>query len=135
MQARKLKIAVVSAFYSEGMGYTENCLSKALASLGHEIHLVTSTFNVYGNEPLYDQTYRGFLGPRQVASGTHIVDGYTVHRLGASLIAGYVSLHGLQQKIRELAPDIVHSIEIASLPTFALAIQKPLAGFRLFCDT
>lgn len=135
MQARKLKIAVVSAFYSEGMGYTENCLSKALASLGHEIHLVTSTFNVYGNEPLYDQTYRGFLGPRQVASGTQIVDGYTVHRLGASLIAGYVSLHGLQQRIRELAPDIVHSIEIASLPTFALAIQKPLAGFKLFCDT
>src|SRR5436190_1427792 len=68
MQARKLKIAVVSAFYSEGMGYTENCLSKALASLGHEIHLVTSTFNVYGNEPLDDQTYRGFPGPRHVAS-------------------------------------------------------------------
>jgi len=58
---RKLKIVIVSAFYSEGMGYSENCLSKALAKLGHDVHVVTSTYNVYGSEPLYSGTYREFL--------------------------------------------------------------------------
>ena len=63
-QPPPLRIAVVSAFYSEGMGYTENCLPRALAGRGHEVHVVASTFNVYGNDPLYDETYREFLGPR-----------------------------------------------------------------------
>ncbi len=135
VESAKLKIVVVSAFYSEGMGYTENCLPKALASLGHEVHLICSTLNVYGTEPLYDLTYRAFLGPPRVPSGTHLVDGYVVHRLPARLIGGYVSLKGLHRRVRELSPDIVHSIEIASLPTFALAMQKPVAGFKLFCDT
>jgi glycosyltransferase involved in cell wall biosynthesis len=130
-----LKIAVVSAHYSEGMGYTENCLPKALASLGHDVHVVTSTFNVYGNEPLYDGTYRDFLGPPQVPPGSKAVDGYQLHRLDARLVAGYVSLKGLNKKIRDLSPHIVHSIEIASLPTFALAMAKPFARYKLFCDT
>lgn len=135
VKSDKLKIVIVSACYSEGMGYTENCLPKALAGLGHEVHLVCSTFNVYGNEPLYEQTYRSFLGPPRVAGGSRLVDGYTVHRLDARLIGGYVSLKGLQRRIRGLSPDIVHSMEIASLPTFALAMQKPFAHFKLFCDT
>jgi hypothetical protein len=45
-----MKIAVVSIFYSEGMGYSENCLPRALAALGHEVHLITTVFNVYGND-------------------------------------------------------------------------------------
>ena len=68
-QVRKLKIAIVSGFYSEGMGYSENCLSKALAKLGHDVHVVTSTYNVYGSEPLYDADYREFLGPATTAVG------------------------------------------------------------------
>src|SRR6266516_2940925 len=130
-----LKIAVVSPFYSEGMGYTENCLPRALARRGHEVHVVASTFNVYGNEPLYDQTYREFLGPRQLAPGSQSVDGYRVHRLDARLVSGYVTMKGLLAKIGVLTPDVVHSIEIASLPTFALAMKKPFAKYKLFCDT
>jgi glycosyltransferase involved in cell wall biosynthesis len=132
----KLRIAIVSAFYSEGMGYSENCLSKALASLGHEVHVVTSTFNVYGNEPEYDKTYREFLGPRQLAPGTTSVDGYHVHRLKSGLVAGfYVTIDGLVKKIAELEPDIVHTLEIASLQTFALAAKRPFAKYKLFSET
>ena len=134
-QVEKLKIVIVSAFYSEGMGYSENCLSKALAKFGHDVHVVTSTYNVYGNESLYDVTYREFLGPRQMPVGTRVVDGYTVHRLDADLISGYVNFKGMNAKVRQLAPDIVHSLEIASLQTFALAALKPFAGFKLFTET
>jgi len=130
-----MRVAIVSAFYSEGMGYSENCLSKALAKLGHDVHVVTSTYNVYGNEPLYDATYREFLGPPVTSPGRWRIDGYTVHRLDSSLYHGYVNIHGLNRKVRQLAPDIVHSLEVASIQTFQLATLKPLAGFKLFTET
>jgi glycosyltransferase involved in cell wall biosynthesis len=134
-QVRKLKIVIVSAFYSEGMGYSENCLSKALAKLGHDVHVVTSTYNVYGTEPLYNATYREFLGPAKTTVGTRVIDGYTVHRLDAGLLFGYVNIRGLNAKVRELAPDIVHSLEVASLQTYKLAGLQPLARFNLFTET
>lgn len=134
--AKRLKIVVVSAFYSEGMGYSENCLSRALAKLGHEVHVLTSTYNVYGNEQkLYDETYAEMLGPRIVDIGVRTVDGYTVHRLETRLVGGYVHIEGLNATIRKLDPDIVHSLEIGSVQTMMLALQKPFSKFRLFTET
>jgi glycosyltransferase involved in cell wall biosynthesis len=133
--ARHLKIALVSPFYSEGMGYSENCLPKALACLGHDVHVITSTYNVYGNEALYDQTYAKFLGPRQRPVGSMVVDGYQVHRLPPRELSRYIRLKGLAPKIRSLQPDVVHSLEIASLLTFDLAARKPFARYKLFCET
>jgi len=131
----RMRIVVVSTFYSEGMGYTENCLPKALAARGHEVHLVTSVFNVYGNQADYATTYGDFLGPNVTSPGTTTVDGYQVHRLPARIVGGYVMSLGLASKIRALAPDVVHSLEIASLQTYRLALQKPFARFALFCET
>src|SRR5262249_16255744 len=130
-----LKIVVVSAFYSDGMGYSENCLPKVLPSFGHDVHVITSTFNVSGNEPAYDDTYKEFLGPRQVPAGTSTVDGYRVHRLESDLLSGYVRIKGMSKRVAELSPDIVHSLEIASLQTFELAVRRPLARYRLFTET
>lgn len=135
MRSRSLRIVVVSAFYSEGMGYTENCLPKVLAALGHEVHLITSTFNVYGTEPLYDDTYSEFLGPREVLPGSTMVDGYHVHRLASTSVSGYVRIKGLSKRIAALAPDVVHSIALASLPTFELAAMRPFASYRLFAES
>ena len=130
-----MRIVVVSGFYSEGMGYTENCLPRSLARLGHEVHVVSSDLNVYGNTADYDRTYRSFLGPAKQPAGTTASDGYMVHRLRSRLVSGYVHLTGLAAKIRELAPDVVHSTEIASLQTFVLAAAKPFIGFELFTET
>ena len=135
LNSKRMKIVVVSAYYSEGMGYSENCLSRALAALGHEVHLITSTFNVYGNLPSYDETYREFLGPRQLEPGSRIVDGYQVHRLESDLVSGFVRIKGLSDKVMSLDPDIVHSLEVASLQTFELALTKPFANYKLFCET
>jgi glycosyltransferase involved in cell wall biosynthesis len=133
--SRRLRIVIVNAVYSEGMGYSENCLPKALATLGHEVHVVTSTYNVYGNEAIYDATYTGFLGPRQAPAGTKMVDGYTVHRLRATLVGGYVWTPGIMGTIRELRPDIVHCIEIGSLQAFAVAALRVVSDFKLFSET
>jgi glycosyltransferase involved in cell wall biosynthesis len=131
----KARIAIVAGFYSEGMGYSENCLSRALARRGHDVHVVTSTYNVYGNEPLYQQTYESFLGPARTSPGSRFVDGYQLHRLDTELISGYLRLKGLTSKIRAIRPDVVHSLEVASLQTWELACARPLLDFRLFCES
>jgi glycosyltransferase involved in cell wall biosynthesis len=130
-----LKIAVVSSFYSEGMGYTENCLPKALARLGHEVHLLTSQLNVYGNESDYNNTYESFLGCADQGTKKFITDGYTVHRLNSTTVSGYVLIKSLITRLREINPEFVYSIEIASLQTFQLAAIRYLIGFRLFAET
>jgi glycosyltransferase involved in cell wall biosynthesis len=130
-----MRIAVVSTFYSEGMGYTENCLPRALAALGHEVHLITTVFNVYGHTADYARTYQDFLGPPRVAPGTTVVDGYRVHRLDATIKGGYVVSRGLTAKVRAIAPDVVHSLEIASLQTYQLAMLRLVRTFALFCET
>jgi glycosyltransferase involved in cell wall biosynthesis len=130
-----MKIVVFGTFYSEGMGYAENCLPKALANLGHEVHLVTSNLNVYGDSEIYEKTYKTFLGPANQSVGEFFIDGYTVHRLPSTNIFGYVYVQSLFDKIRMLSPDIVHSTEICSLNTFFLTILKPFFRFKLFTET
>ena len=133
--SKKLRIAVVSTFYSPGMGYSENCLPRSLAALGHDVHLVTTTYNVYGNEPGYDATYREFLGPPIVEPGTFDVDGYRVHRLPTALTFGYPRLLGLRRQIKNIRPDIIHALEIASLPTLSLAFWRFEERYKLFCES
>jgi glycosyltransferase involved in cell wall biosynthesis len=130
-----LRIAVVSAFFSEGMGYTENCLPKTLARLGHEVHVLTSTLNVYGNSPDYERTYSAFLGPADQGVRTFQTDGYTVHRLPSTLVSGFVNIRGLRAALRAVKPDVVHCTEIASLQSFKLAFLRPMLGFKLFGET
>src|SRR5262245_41937410 len=103
-RSQKLRIAVVTPFYSAGMGYTENCLPKALAALGHDLHVITSTLNVYGNEPSYDRNYRDLLGPPEVTGGSTRSNGFQVHRLPPTRVSNYVTLKGLRAKVREVAP-------------------------------
>nr|WP_315156022.1 glycosyltransferase family 4 protein [uncultured Flavobacterium sp.] len=130
-----MKIMFISAFYSEGMGYSENSLPKSLASLGHEVHVITSDFNVYGNDPSYNQTYRSFLGEAKQPLGTFDSVGYKVHRLKSVDILGYVYIKGLRRKIVELSPDIVQVTEIASLNTFKLALLKSFFKFKLYTES
>jgi glycosyltransferase involved in cell wall biosynthesis len=117
------------------MGYTENCLPRALAALGHDVHVIATVFNVYGNEADYAKTYQAFLGPNRAEPGSAVVDGYRVHRLEARVVGGYVVPRGLAAKLRELEPDVVHSLEIASVQTYELAWQRMFRRFALFCET
>lgn len=131
----KLRVAVVSAFYSEGMGYTENCLPKFLAAMGHDVHVFTSAYNVYGNEPDYSRIYESFLGPAVQPVGTYRSSGYTVHRLPSRLLSGYVWLPTLWRTMAKVRPDVVHSLEHGSLLTFCVAALRPLLGFSLFTES
>lgn len=129
-----MKIVIVSTFYSKGLGYTENCLPRALADRGHDVHVLTSSLNVYGTSEDYRSTYETFLGPADQGIGCFNVDNYMVHRLPYSIVGGYVAIVGLAAKLRQLHPEIVHSTAIASLSSFKLALLQPVMGFRLFTE-
>ncbi len=46
-----------------------------------------------------------------------------------------MNIKGLNAKVRELAPDIVHSLEVASLQTYWLATLRYFARFKFFTET
>ena len=61
-----MKVVFISVWFSEGMGYSENMFPKALAKLGVEVHLVTSTAQIYYYSPNYDSVYKAHLGSKFV---------------------------------------------------------------------
>jgi glycosyltransferase involved in cell wall biosynthesis len=129
-----MKIVLVTTYYSKGMGYTENCLPRSLAALGHEVHVVTSEYNIYGNAPDYSKNYQEFLGDAIQPCGTFDCDGCTVHRLPSRDLFGYIQIIGLSKKVHDLNPDIVHSVAIASVQTYALALSKPFSKYLIFSE-
>ena len=109
-----MKIVCISPWFSEGMGYSENMWPKALAKTGAEVHLVTSTAQIYYNSPNYAKVYEPFIGPNIVASETKMVDDYTLHRLPyfkSRKKNGLPGIRNLYQKLKELNPDIVQTFD------------------------
>jgi glycosyltransferase involved in cell wall biosynthesis len=117
------------------MGYVENCLPKALAALGHEVHLVTSTAQVYFNSPAYAVTYEPFLGPGVVPGGVKALDGYTLHRLPYGWWRKRLRIKGLARILWRLKPQIVQALEVVSQTTYEAALAKAVLGYKLFLET
>lgn len=119
-----MKIVFISNWYSEGMGYAENMFPKALALLGQEVHLVTSTAQIYYYSPTYEKTYQSFLGPKFVEPGVKRIDGYTLHRLPyyktKRLYEG-PGLTGLYDCLKALQPDVIQVFEIKQEATYTAA--------------
>src|ERR1700730_6482169 len=110
-----MKVVFISPWYSEGMGYSENMFPKALARLGVDVHLVTSTAQIYYYSPNYDKVYKPYLGPKFVDSGTKEINGYTLHRLPfyePSNIYKGPGIRGLYEYLDELKPDVIQTFEI-----------------------
>jgi glycosyltransferase involved in cell wall biosynthesis len=134
---RPLKIAFITEMYSEKMGYSENFLPKAVARLGHEVHVIASTAQVYFNSPSYKKTYEPFLGPNIVAPGTKEIDGYTLHRLPLkpAIRKNVIRLEGLKPLLEQLAPDIIQAFNIYSVTCYEAALIAQETGARFFTES
>jgi glycosyltransferase involved in cell wall biosynthesis len=130
-----MKIAIISDWFSEKMGYAENCLPKALASLGHETHLITTNAQTYFNSTTYKETYEPFIGPGIVSCGSKRLYGYTLHRLPYGKFFGRLRIRGLRQKLIELCPEIVQTFDVISLATLEAALLKFSLGYELFLES
>ena len=129
---KKLKIVYVFNSFSEKMGYTSNCLPKALADLGHEIHVIAPNVQVYYNAPFYAKTYQSFLGSPITEIGSKSIDGFQLHRLPHKNFKTEVDIIGLYKKLKELKPDIVQTFHLNSIITIKLALYKTILNYKLF---
>jgi len=130
-----MRIAIIADWFAEKMGYAENCLPKAIAALGHEVHLITSNVQPYFNSKNYRETYESFIGPGIVACESRELDGYTLHRLPHSQYRRILRIRGLRQKLLELCPQIVQTFDVTSLTTLEAAMLKSSAGYKLFLES
>ena len=129
-----MKIVLLTQWFSEKMGYSDNFLPKALAQLGHEVHLIATNGQVYFNSPAYSEVFGKFLGPPQVECGTKNIDGYTLHRLPYLLIGNHVYIKGLSDRLRSIRPDVVQTGEIISLLTYQTALAKLFLRLKMFIE-
>ena len=119
-----MKIVFVSQWFSEKMGYIENCLPFSVAKLGIEVHLVTSTAQVYFYQKHFKESYGTYLGEPIVNKGTYTLQGVTIHRLPFWHRKNIIYTRGLKKIISDIQPHIVHALDFESVDTLRLACYK-----------
>ena len=132
---RPLRIVIISDWFSETMGYSENCLPKALASLGYAVDVITTDAQVYFDSPEYAETYAPFLGPPTVPTGVKTLDGYTLHRLPHRRWRGRLRIGGLYAKLKAIRPDVVQVYEIGNLSTLEASLAQLRLRYKLFLES
>jgi glycosyltransferase involved in cell wall biosynthesis len=129
--AHPLCIAVVTDVFSKEMGYAESALPKALASLGADVHVITTRLAPHYNRSDFQKMYGQLTRSAASNEDSERVDGYTVHHLDHVMRFGYLRMRGLYRKLRELRPDAVQVFSAISWTPLGLAAFKPLVGYRL----
>lgn len=130
-----MRVAVVQIWHNERMGYVDRFLPAALASLGCDVHLVTSDAKPYFQHPDYASIYAPAFGPPLAECGmVRRADGVTVHRLPHGFFRGRLRIRGLYRKLAELRPDVVQGFEVNCLTSYEAALYRPLLGYRLFLE-
>lgn len=129
-----MKIAFVSKWFTEDLGYTENKLPWATANLGHEVHLITSNVNVYFGTSKYREIYEPVLGPGEVPVGTSFVNGVQIHRLRHKVRLSDLDMPNLLNYLRSISPDIIQTFDIVSPPTLQCANYCKQNKCKLFLE-
>lgn len=139
-----MKIVVISCWFSENMGYAENFLPRALAKLGNDVHVVTSTAQVYYNSHDYEKTYKEHLGSAIVSEGVKKIDGFTLHRLPFREVKksflnpfGFFGIHlvGLYDYLAKLKPDVIQVFNIDEFATFEAAQYSKKNNIKFFTES
>ena len=126
-----MKIIITNDWFSENMGYAENLLPKFLALQNMDVHLITSTAQIYFNSPFYAKTYEPFLGPPIVKPCVKELDGYILHRLPLDNNK-QLTIQGLQNCLYTLKPDIIQTFVIYNESTYESAKYCHRTGAKLF---
>jgi glycosyltransferase involved in cell wall biosynthesis len=116
------------------MGYLENSLSKYLAQLGADVHVITADLHPNYLINGYASTYKQFAGNVEERTPGHVkrLNGFTLHTLGHERVLGYVRMIGLRKKLTEIRPDVVQTTAAVGWLPLDGALFKLLVGYKLF---
>ena len=133
-----MRVAILTETFSPKMGYLQNNLTKYLAKLGVDVHLITMDLPPYYQLQDFQQCYGSFAVSDGLKPGlVKPHDGYTLHVLSHRKRLGYMRMEGLWTKLKSLRPDVVQTIAcIGWIPLDAI-IAKPLLRYVVFtgCHT
>lgn len=138
-----MRIAHINIWYSKGFGYTENMLPKALARLGHEVHLITTNTQIYWYESMYKDVYEPMLGPGITSCDTFEENNVIIHRLPFYLFCPFKSkfhqfeqfgMMGIYQLLERIKPDVIQTQGINLISTFYAARYAKRNKIRLYTE-
>ena len=128
-----MRVAVVTQWYSEGLGYSENMLPAALARGGADVHVVSGQSHIYAHTPKYDAIYRSVLGPPDSEPGTYATSSSALlHRVPST--DNIPEPASLARKLEDLQPDIVQTFAVPDLWTLGSARYTTHASAVLFTE-
>lgn len=106
-----MRVAVVSQWFTDGLGYAENLLPKGLARQGVDVHIISGQGQVYASTPLYDSVYREVLGDPVLPVGVAETEfGIPLHRVNS--LHNEPDQHVLERKLDDIQPDVVQTFAI-----------------------
>ena len=128
-----MRVALLSETFSKKMGYLQRSLSKHLAMLGVNMHVVSMDLFPYHQTPDFGQTYSEFNRQGELVAGTtEHFEGYALHVLGHRKVLGHMRMVRLQDKLREIRPDVVQTMANFGWIALDAAFMKTVLGYKLF---
>lgn len=126
-------IALVVETFARDMGYINNTLPKYLARAGAEVHVLTTDLSPYHQFGTADVMFgKEFADRNRNLPGTReTIDGYTLHTLPHRKSFGYPRYLGLEQTLRDIAPEVVCIFAAAGWIPLDCAQYRRRLGYRL----
>lgn len=128
-----MKITLVVETFARDMGYINNTLPKYLAREGAEVHVLTTDLSPYHQFGTADVMFgKEFAERNRNLPGTsEKIDGYTLHTLPHRKSFGYPRYLGLEETLRDLAPEVVCIFAAAGWIPLDCARLRRRIGYRL----
>lgn len=127
-----MRVVILNETLPEGMGYAGLAIPKTMKKLGVDVHYVTAGLPVYHSMVNYEQTYGDFHKKGDSPGTVREIEGYPVHFLRHKKTYGGVRMHGLNEKLRELRPDVVQTFSHVAWAPLDAALLQQSHGYRLF---
>lgn len=132
-----MRIAHVISYFQPEFGYEEYYMAREQATMGHEVHVVTSDRifpfkNVKKMLSDIGSPYKDRMRPE----GAETVDGFTVHRnrTGMEILYDFMIFKGTAETLEKIKPDVVHAHGLWPWSTYQAAKNKDKIGYRLILD-
>ncbi|MAD02206.1 MAG: hypothetical protein CMK65_01075 [Pseudoalteromonas sp.] len=128
-----MKVVILTETFAKNMGYMGNMLPKYMAKLGVDVHVIALDLPPYYQIQDFKASYEDFIKTSDMRPGkVEQLDGYTLHILAHKRSLGYMKMQGLDEKLKELKPDVVYSINHIGWLAMQASIGKLKYGYKLY---